>query len=77
MNSHQSRRWLTVGLMLGTLLSLDVAITTSSAEAACRPSGRYAAGRAIMNCSGRTKCRPTGRTRVVRGVRYSVITCPR
>jgi hypothetical protein len=77
MNSRQSRFWVALGLVFGTFLSFDLAITAPAVEAACRPSGRYAAGQRILNCSGRTRCRPTGRIKVVRGVRYQVLRCPR
>ncbi len=71
MKNHQSRFWIALGIVFTTLLPLAIA------EAACRPTGRYAAGKPILKCSGRTKCRPTGRIKVVKGVRYQDLRCPR
>jgi hypothetical protein len=77
MKNCQSSFWIAVGLAFGTLISFDLALTAPSVEAACRPSGRYAAGQPVLNCSGRTRCRPTGRIKVVKGVRYQSLRCPR
>ena len=77
MKNHQSRFWIALVIVFGTLLSLDLAITAPTAEAACRPTGRYAAGKPILKCSGRTICRPTGRIKIVQGVRYQALRCPR
>jgi hypothetical protein len=77
MNNRQSCVWMSAALVFAISLSLDLAITTSSAEAFCRPSGQYAAGRPILSCTGRTKCRPTGRIKVVQSISYKVLSCPR
>jgi hypothetical protein len=67
-----------LGMTLGTLLPIGmVALTAERSDAACRPTGRMVAGRPLLKCTGRTRCRPTGRVKVVRGVRYQILRCPR
>jgi uncharacterized membrane protein len=76
-NQALSRFSIATGIGIGMLLSLDLAGFSSPADAACRPSGRRIGGQAVLNCSGPTRCRPTGRYKVVRGVRYNILRCPR
>jgi hypothetical protein len=76
-NQAWSRLAIATGIGMGMLLSLDLAGSVSPADAACRPTGRRIGGQAVLNCSGPTRCRPTGRFKVVRGVRYQVLRCPR
>jgi hypothetical protein len=78
MTNRGSRHFLTaLGIGMGMLCSLNLAVFTDLADAACRPTGRRVAGRAVLNCSGPTRCRPTGRYQTVRGVRYQILRCPR
>jgi hypothetical protein len=74
----QPARQLAIALSVGVglLCSLNLALFTPSADAACRPTGRRVAGRAVLTCSGATRCRPTGRYKTVRGVRYRLLRCP-
>jgi hypothetical protein len=62
---------------LTSLMALEVSVLAPAAEAGCRPSGRYAGGLPILNCSGSTRCRPTGRYRTINGRRYPLLRCPR
>jgi hypothetical protein len=66
-----------LGLGMGMLCSLNLAIFAAGADAACRPTGRVVAGNPVLKCSGSTRCRPTGRYKTVRGVRYQILRCPR
>jgi hypothetical protein len=76
-NQAWGRLSLAAGIGMGMLLSLDLAGFTSPVDAACRFTGRRIGGQAELKCSGRTRCRPTGRYKIVRGVRYTVLRCPR
>ncbi|WP_373542941.1 hypothetical protein [Chamaesiphon sp.] len=66
-----------LSITLGLLCSLNLAIFAPAADAACRPTGKFVGGRAVLKCSGATRCRPTGRYQTVRGVRYRLLRCPR
>jgi hypothetical protein len=66
-----------LGVSVGLLCSLNLALFAPAADAACRPTGRRIAGQAVLKCSGPTRCRPTGRYKTVRGVRYQILRCPR
>ncbi len=53
-------------------------LSIPSADATCRPSGKYVNGKAVLNCTGGSSCcRRTGQTKKVRGVRYRVMDCSR
>jgi hypothetical protein len=60
---------------LMVLTSLELAALAPAADAACRPTGRYAGGLPILSCSGRSKCRPTGRYKRANGRRYAILRC--
>jgi hypothetical protein len=78
MKNLPSRQFsIALSLGIGMLCSLSLAVFTPSVEAACRPTGRVVGGRPLLRCSGRTRCRPTGRFKMVRGVRYQILRCPR
>jgi hypothetical protein len=67
-------------LTAGTIFSLSLfglILEQSPATAGCYPTGQVVRGMSIVKCSGSTRCRPTGRTRLVNGVRYQILTCPR
>lgn len=64
-------------IALGLFCSVNLTLFAASADAACRPTGKVVAGRAVLRCTGATRCRPTGRTKTVRGVRYQILNCPR
>jgi hypothetical protein len=77
---NKSLRYLAIAVAASSmtaLMSLELAVTAPAAEAACRPSGRYAGGLPILNCSGRTSCRPTGRYKRVNGRKLQILSCPR
>jgi uncharacterized membrane protein len=77
MQNRSSRQiWTALGVSIGLLCSLNLALFTPAADAACRPTGRRIGGQAILKCSGSTRCRPTGRYKTVRGVRYQILRCP-
>ena len=57
------------------LATLELTLITPDAEAACRPTGRFAGGLPILRCSGASKCRPTGRFKQVNGRRYRLLRC--
>ena len=76
----KSLRGLAIGLATAftsvlALATLELTLITPDAEAGCRPSGRYAGGLPVLNCSGATKCRPTGRFKQVNGRRYRLLRC--
>jgi hypothetical protein len=78
MQNKISHQFITaIGISLGLLASLNLALFAAPADAACRPTGRIVAGRQVLRCSGSTRCRPTGRYKIVRGVRYNMLNCPR
>jgi hypothetical protein len=78
MQNKISHQFITaIGISLGLLASVNLALFTAPADAACRPTGRVVAGRQVLRCTGRTRCRPTGRYKIVRGVRYNMLNCPR
>jgi hypothetical protein len=60
---------------LMALTTLELTSITPAAEAACRPTGRFAGGLPILKCSGSSKCRPTGRFKQVNGRRYRILRC--
>jgi hypothetical protein len=60
---------------LMALTTLELTAITPAAEAACRPTGRFAGGLPILRCSGSSKCRPTGRFKQVNGRRYRILRC--
>ncbi len=72
-------RYLAIAVIssLTSLMALELSVLAPAAEAGCRPSGRYAGGLPILNCSGSTRCRPTGRYRTINGRRYPLLRCPR
>jgi hypothetical protein len=64
-------------IALSLVCALNLAVFTTAADAACRPTGKIVAGRSVLKCTGSTRCRPTGRYKTVRGVRYQLLNCPR
>ncbi len=77
MKNTLSRLSIAIGVSLVALLPLDLVSFTAPADAGCRPTGRYAKGLPILNCTGRTRCRPTGRFRVVNGTSFAILNSPR
>ena len=63
-------------IALSLVCALNLAVFTTAADAACRPTGKIVAGRSVLRCTGATRCRPTGRYKTVRGVRYQILNCP-
>jgi hypothetical protein len=64
-------------IALSIIFSLNFAVFTAAADAACRSTGKRVAGLPILRCTGSTRCRPTGRYKTVRGFRYQILRCPR
>jgi hypothetical protein len=78
MNDKSSHPYLgLVSAIVGGLCLFNLTAFTPAAEAGCRPTGRYVGRTPVLKCSGPSRCRPTGRIKVVRGVRYQVLRCPR
>ncbi len=74
--SSLSRLSIAIGVVVGTMLLVDLFAITPAEASGCRPTGRRIAGKAVLTCSGRTKCRPTGRTQIHNGKRYAILRCP-